>query len=154
MHGKSLLFELSQRHHTTCITINDWSLLLSLHSLQFYPSLRGSHGVFLSDLFRVKHDNAFLCPCCTCLSHIVSDSDVCTSVSVSCSRSCPLISAGFRSCGVPLGSILLSRFCHTLDLLSCACFTHCTVARGRPRLCSRSDLLQDLVGLLCCQHGP
>ena len=69
--------------------------------------LRGSHSAFLSDLVRVRHDNAFSCPsprrCCTCLSHIVSDSDVYASVSVSCSRSCPLTSAGFRSCGVPPG---------------------------------------------------
>ena len=33
---------------------------------------------------------------------------MCVSASVSCSRSCPLTSAGFRSCGVPPGSILLS----------------------------------------------
>ena len=46
------------------------------------------------------------------------------------------------------------RFCHTPDLLSPACLTCCTVARGRPRLCSRSDLLQDLGGLIRCQHGP
>ena len=82
--------------------------------------LRGSHGVFLSDLFRVRQDNAFLCPpprrCCTCLSHIVSDSDVYASVSVSCSRSCLLTSAGFRSCGVPPGSILLSSGFATLSI--------------------------------------
>ena len=82
--------------------------------------LRGSHGVFLSDLFRVRHDNAFLCPslrrCCTCLSHTVSDSDVCASVSVSCSRSCLLTSAGFRSCGMPPGSILLSSSFATLSI--------------------------------------
>ena len=87
-------------------------------------------------------DNAFLCPsprrCCICLSRIVSDSDVCASVSVSCSRSCPLTSAKFCSCGVPPGSIL--------DLLSFACLTHCIVARDRSCLCSRSDLLQDLRG--------
>ena len=66
----------------------------------------------------MRHVNAFLCPsprrCCICLSHIVSDSDVCASVSVSCSRSCPLTSAGFRSCGVPPGSILLSSGFATL----------------------------------------
>ena len=82
--------------------------------------LRGSHGVFLSDLFRVRHDNAFLCPsprrCCICLSHIVSDSDVYASVSVSCSRSCPLTSAGFRSRGVPPGSIPLSSGFATLSI--------------------------------------
>ena len=87
--------------------------------------------------------------CCTCLSHIVSDSDVYASVSVSCSRSCPLTSAGFRSSGVLPGSTpWVVRSCHTSDLLSRACLTYCTVARGRPRLCSRSDLLQDLGGLL------
>ena len=80
--------------------------------------LRGSHGVFFSDLVGVRHDNAFSCPshrrCGTCLSHIVSDSDVCDSVAVSCSRSRPLTSAGFRSCGVPPGSILRSRMSHIL----------------------------------------
>ena len=59
----------------------------------------------------MRHVNAFLCPsprrCCICLSHIVSDSDVCASVLVSCSRSCPLTSTGFCSCGVPPESILL-----------------------------------------------
>ena len=68
----------------------------------------------------MRHDNAFLCPsprrCCICLSHIVSDSDVCVSVSVSCSRSCLLTSAGFRSCGVPPGSILLSSGSATLSI--------------------------------------
>ena len=67
----------------------------------------------------MRHDDAFLCPplrrCCTCLSHIVSSSDVCASVSVSCSRSCPLTSGGFRSCGV-LGSILLSSGFATLSI--------------------------------------
>ena len=42
----------------------------------------------------MRHDNACSCPsprhCCTCLSHIVSDSVVYASVSVSFSRSCPL----------------------------------------------------------------
>ena len=74
--------------------------------------LRGSHSVFLSDLVTVRHENAFSCPPhrrrCTCLSHIVSDSDAYASVPVSCSRSCPLTSAGFRSSGVPPGSILRS----------------------------------------------
>ena len=82
--------------------------------------LRGLHGVFLSDLVRVRHDNAFSCPpprcCCTCLSHIVSDSDVYASVSVSCSRSCPLTSAGFRSCGVLPRSILRSSGLATLPI--------------------------------------
>ena len=166
VHGKSLLVELFQRHLATCIIRSplphhhDRSLLL-FHCIRrnlLHP-LRGSHGVFLSDLFRMRHDNAFLCPsprrCCTCLSHIVSDSDVYASVSVSCSRSCPLTSAGFRSCGVPPGSILLSSGFATLSIcFPFACLTYCTVARGRPRLCSRSDLLQDLGGLLRCQHGP
>ena len=82
--------------------------------------LRGSHGAFLSDLVRVRHDNAFSCPsprlCCTSLSHIVSDSDVYDSVSVSCSRSSPPTSAGFRSCGVPPGSILRSSGLATLSV--------------------------------------
>ena len=59
----------------------------------------------------MRHDNAFPYPsprrCCICLSHTVSDSDVCVSVSVPCSRSCLLTSTGFRSCGVPAESILL-----------------------------------------------
>ena len=54
--------------------------------------------------------------CCICLSHIVSDFDVCASASVSCSRSCPLTSAGFRSCGVPPESILLSSGFATLSI--------------------------------------
>ena len=60
----------------------------------------------------MRHDNAFLCPsprrCYTCLSHTVSDSDVCVSVSVSCSRSCLLTSTGIGSCGIPPETILLS----------------------------------------------
>ena len=127
VHGRSLLVELFQRHLATCIIRSplphhhDRSLLLC-HCIRrnlLHP-LRGSHGVFLSDLFRVRHDNAFLCPslrrCCTCLSHTVSDSDVCASVSVSCSRSCLLTSAGFRSCGMPPGSILLSSSFATLSI--------------------------------------
>ena len=51
-----------------------------------------------------------------CLNHTVSDSDVCASISVSCSRSCPPTSAGFRSCGVPPGSILLSSGFATLSI--------------------------------------
>ena len=38
------------------------------------------------------------------------------SVSVSCSRSCPPTSAGFHSCGVPPGSILLSSGFATLSI--------------------------------------
>ena len=127
VNGKSLLVELFQRHLATCIIRSpllhhhDWSLLLC-HCIRrnlLHP-LRGSHGVFLSDLFWVRHANAFLCPsfwrCCICLSHIVSDSDVCASVSVSCSRSCPLTSAGFCSCGVPPGSILRSSGLATFSI--------------------------------------
>ena len=90
---------------------HDWSLFFChcIHRNLLHP-LRGSHGVFFRLVLR--HTNAFLCPsprrCCICLSHIVSDSDVCASVSVSYSRSCPLTSAEFCSCGVPPGSILLS----------------------------------------------
>ena len=112
VHGKSLLVELFQRHLATCIFgsplphHHDRSLLLTLHSSQSSPSPPWLARCFSSDLFRERRDNAFLCPslrrCCTCLSHIVSDSDVYASVSVSCSRSCPLTSDGF-SCGVPPG---------------------------------------------------
>ena len=58
VHGKSLLVELFQRHLATCIIRSpllhhhDWSLLLC-HCIRrnlLHP-LRGSHGVFLSDLF-------------------------------------------------------------------------------------------------------
>ena len=95
VHGKSLFVELlQQRHLATCIIRSpllhhhDRSLLLC-HCIRrnLLHLLSGTHGVFLSDLFRVRHDNAFPCPpprrCCTCLSHFVSDSDVCASVSVS-----------------------------------------------------------------------
>ena len=67
--GKLLLVELFQRHFATCIIRSplphhhDRSLLLC-HCIRrnlLHP-LRGSHGVFLPDLFRVRHDNAFLCP--------------------------------------------------------------------------------------------
>ena len=68
----------------------------------------------------MRHDNAFLCPslrrCCTCLSHIVSDSEVYASVLVSCSRSCLLTSAGFHSCGVLPGLILRSSGLATLSI--------------------------------------
>ena len=68
----------------------------------------------------MRHVNAFLCPsprlCCICLSHIVSDSDVCASVSVFCSRSSLLTSARFHSCDVPPGSILLSSGFATLSI--------------------------------------
>ena len=121
VHGKSLLFELSQRHHTTCIIRSpflhhhDWSLLLSLHSLQSSPS-----PPWLTRCPSLRHDNAFLCPSlwrwCSCLGHIVIDSDVCAAVLVSCSRSCLLTSAGFRSCGMPPGSIPLSSGLATLSI--------------------------------------
>ena len=62
--------------------------------------------------------------CCTCLSHIVSDSDVYASVSVSCSRPCPLSSAGFRSCGVPPGSILRSSGLDTFSICFPAHVSH------------------------------
>ena len=68
----------SSFHHFLTITIGRYSFHCTRRNL-LHP-LRGSHGVFLSDLFRVRHDSAFLYPsprrCCTCLSHIVSDSDV------------------------------------------------------------------------------
>ena len=114
--GKSLLFELFQRHFATCIIRtpllhhHDWSSFFRhcIHRNLLHP-LRGSHGVFLQTCSETYQR---LCPshrrCCICLSHIVSDSNVSASVSVSCSRSCPLTSAEFCSCGVPPGSILLS----------------------------------------------
>ena len=115
---RGILLPASSVHHFLTITISRYSFHCTRRNL--LHTLRGSHGVFLSDLFRVRHDNAFLCPSprrgCTCLSHIVSDSDVYASVSVSCSRSCPLTSAGFRSRGVPPGSILLSSGFATLSI--------------------------------------
>ena len=117
--GKSLLVELFQRHFATCIIRSpllhhhNWSLLFChcIHRNLLHP-LRGSHGVFLQTCSERDMRTPLFCPsprrCCICLSHIVSDSDVCASVSVSCSRSCNLTSAGFCSCGVPPGSILLS----------------------------------------------
>ena len=154
VHGKSLLVELFQRHLATCIIRSpllyhhDWSLLLChcIHRNLLHP-LRGSHGVFLSGPSPRR--------CCICLSHIVSDSDVCASVSVSCPKSCPLTSAGFRSCGVPPGSILLSSGFATISICFPSHVSHVALLpKGRPCLCSRSDLLQDLGGLLRCQHGP
>ena len=115
--GKSLLVELFQRHflpasfvhHFFTITTGRYSSVIASIAIFSIPSV--ARTVFSSDLV-LGLANAFLCPsprrCCICLSHIVSDSDVCASVSVSCSRSCPLTSAEFCSCGMPPGSILLS----------------------------------------------
>ena len=116
---RGILLPASSVHHFLAITSARYSFHCIRRNL-LHP-LRGSHGVFLSDLVRVRHDNAFFsCPsprrCCICLSHIVSDSDVCASVSVSCSRSCLLTSTGFRSCGVPPESILLSSGFATLSI--------------------------------------
>ena len=114
--SKSLLVELFQKHFATCIIRSpllhhhDWSLFFChcIHRNLVHP-IRGSHGVFLQTCSETCQR---LCPsprrCCICLSHIVSDCDVCASVSVSCLRSCPLTSAEFCFCGVPPGSILLS----------------------------------------------
>ena len=114
--------------------------------------LRGSHGAFLSDLVRARHDNAFLCPspqhCYTCLSHIVSDSDMARfrfGVLFKIVSDFSWVSFLWRASWIDPSVV---RSCHTPDLLSSAYLTYCTVARGRPRLCSRSDLLQDLGGLL------
>ena len=127
VHGKSLLVELLQRHFASCIIRSplphhhDRSLfLLSLHSSQSSPSPPWlarclSFRLVLSETCQ-RLSLPFSQRCCICLSHIVSDSDVCASVSVSCSRSCPLTSAGFRSCGVPPGSILLSSGFATLSI--------------------------------------
>ena len=124
VHVKSLLVELCQRHLATCIIHSPLlhhhvrSLLLPLHSSQSSPSPPWARTVsFLSDLVRMRHDNAFPCPspqrCFTCLSHIVSDSDVYASISVSCLRSCPLTSAGFsflwRASWIDPSVV---RFCH------------------------------------------
>ena len=104
-HIRGILLPASSVHLFFTITTGRCSFHCVRRNL-LHP-LPGSHGAFPSDLVRVRHDNAFSYPslprCCTCLSHIVSDSDVHASVSVSCSRSCPLTSAGFRSCGVPPG---------------------------------------------------
>ena len=71
------------------------TLLLTAYCNLLYPCIRrnflhpfrGSHGVFLSDVVRVRHINAFdhLSPWRggLCLSNIVSRSDVCTFVSMS-----------------------------------------------------------------------
>ena len=132
--------------------------LLSLHSSQSSPSPPWLARCFSFRLV-LRHANAFLCPsprrCCICLSHIVSDSDVCASVSVSCSRSCPQISAEFCSCGVPPESILLSSgLPHSRSaFLRMSHILHCC-QRVVLASASRSDLLQDLRGLLRCQHGP
>ena len=90
----------------------------------------------------MRHVNAFLCHsprrCCICLSHIVSGSDVCASVSVSCSRSCPLTSAGFYSCSVPPGSILLSSGFATLSICCMSHLLHCCQRSFLPLLPFRS----------------
>ena len=133
VHGKSLLVEPYQRHLATC-TIRSPLLHHHVRSLLLYHCirrnllhpLRGSHGA--SDLVRVRHDNAFSCSShrrrCTCLSHIASDSVAYASVSVSLSRSCPLTSTGFRSCGVPPGSIPLSSGFATLPICFSAHVSH------------------------------
>ena len=92
---------------------HDRSLLLSLHSSQSSPSPPWLARCLSFKLVQRDMTTPFfaLLPgvVCTCLSHTVSDSDVYASVSVSCSRSGPLTSAGVRSCGVPPGSIPLSH---------------------------------------------
>ena len=109
VHGKSMLVEQFQRHHPFTSSLPSRQVVnsLALHSSLFSPSLP-----WFARSFRVKHDNAFLyfsLRRCTCLSHIVSDSEVYASVLVSGSRSCLLTSARFRSCGV-LQSIPLFFF--------------------------------------------
>ena len=128
VHGKSLLVVPYQRHLAACIIRSPF---LHHHDRSFHcirrnllHPLRGSHGAFLSDLVRVRHDNAFSWCCCMCLSHIVSDSDVDACVSVSCSRSCLLTSAGFRSCGVLPGSILRSSGLVTFSICFPAHVSH------------------------------
>ena len=79
VHGKSLLVEPFQRHLATCfirsprLHHHDRSLLLCHCTRRnlLHP-LRGSHGVFLSDLVIVRRDNAFslaLLPTLLHLSH-------------------------------------------------------------------------------------
>ena len=95
----------------------------------------------------MRHDNAFLCPsprrCCICLIHIVSDSDVCVSASVSCSRSCLLTSTGFRSCGVLPESILLLSgsvaflICVPLHVSHSALFPEVVLASAPVPICSK-----------------
>ena len=115
---RSILLPASFVHLFFNITSGRYSFHCIRRNL-LYP-LRGSHGASLSDSVRVRHDNAFSCSsprrCCICDSHIVSDSDVYASVSVSCSRSCPLTSAGTRSCGVPPRSILRSSSLDTFSI--------------------------------------
>ena len=83
---------------------------------------------FFQTWSEVRHDNAFSCPSprrrCTCLCHIASNSVAYASVSVSCSRSCPLTSAGFRSCGAPPGSILRSSGLATFSICFPAHVSH------------------------------
>ena len=106
---RGILLPASSVHHFFTITIGRYSSVIAFVAIFSIPSVARTMFFFRLVL---RHANAFLCPsprrCCICLSHIVSDSDVYASVSVSCSRSCPLISAEFCSCGVPPGPILLS----------------------------------------------
>ena len=124
--------------------------------------LRGSHGgPFFQDLVRVRHDNVFFLPFSPALfapvlSHIVSDSDVYASVSVSSSRSCPLTSAGFRSCWrASWIDPSVVRSCHTLDLLSSARLTYLHCCQRSP-LASAPVMICSKIWevLLRCQHGP
>ena len=74
VHGKSPLVEPYQRHLATCIIRSP----LPHHHVRFHCIRRnllhllpGLHGVFLSDLVRVRHDNAFFsCPSPPALLHL------------------------------------------------------------------------------------
>ena len=144
------------RHLATCIIRSPLPhhhdvTPLSLHSSQSSPSLP---WLARSLSFRMRHDNAFLCPspqrCCTCLSHIVTDSDVCAPVLVSCSRSCLLTSIDF----VLVTCFLNTSLCRQVSPHSFPVSHIALLPQVAPRLSSRSDLLQDLGGLHRCQHGP
>ena len=87
VHGKSLLVEPYQRHLATCI-IRSPLLHLHVRSLLLYHCirrnllhpLRGSHGAFLSDLVRVRHNNAFL----ALLPGVVAPVSATSSVTLTC----------------------------------------------------------------------
>ena len=110
---RGILLPASFVHHFLTITTGHHFFVIAFVAIFSIPSVARTVSFFQTC------SDAFLCHsprrCCTCLSHIVSDSDVCASVSVSCSRSSPLTSAVFF-CGVPPGSILLSSNFATLSI--------------------------------------
>ena len=81
---------------------------------------------FFQTWSKVRHNNnnAFSCLSPQRRGTCLSDSEVYASVSVSCSKSCPLTSAGSRSCGVPSGSILRSSDLATYSICFPAHVSH------------------------------